>query len=135
MLIHARCARLTGVLLLSSGVLQGAAVQRSTESPPVADDRDIVTVGVRGIPPPRRVKDVLPVVPDGITPRGVALLEVVVSANGRVETVKLLRGVRPEQPALNDAALEAAKKWEFEPTVIAGKPRRIKVRSTVNYNR
>jgi len=91
----------------------------STSQPPAGGG---VTGPVRvgnGIDEPRKIKHVAPVYPeeakrDGV--QGVVLLECVLDAEGKVESVRVLRG----HPALEQAAVEAVQQWAYTPTVLNG---------------
>jgi TonB family protein len=71
------------------------------------------------IPMPRRIVDAEPVMPDtarqaGIT--GVVILEIVIGTDGKVSDVKILRSI----PLLDQAAIDTAKQWRYEPTQLNG---------------
>jgi len=73
------------------------------------------------IRPPTKIKDVRPVYPPdakeaGI--QGVVIIEVRVDEQGRVADAVVLRSI----PALDEAALEAVRQWEFVPTLMNGVP-------------
>jgi TonB family protein len=73
------------------------------------------------IPEPRRTKDVPPVYPEAAKKarlEGVVTLECRITPEGKVADVKVLHGA----PELNDAAIEAVRQWEYEPTILNGKP-------------
>jgi len=77
---------------------------------------------------PKKTKHVQPVYPaealaQGI--RGIVILDIVVDVNGKVASTSVLRSV----PGLDEAAIAAARQWEYEPTKIDGKP--VSVRLTV----
>jgi protein TonB len=74
--------------------------------------------------PPVPVREVRPIYPRfaadaGIT--GTVLLHVLVGADGRVEEVRVLASV----PVLNEAAIEAARRWVFRPARVSGRPVRV----------
>ena len=50
--------------------------------------------------------------------------------NGRVADAKVLRGV---MKALDDAALDAVRQWEFTPTLLNGVPTPVIMSVTVNF--
>jgi protein TonB len=81
---------------------------------------------------PKKVKDVAPVYPKiAMTARvqGVVILECVVSPQGRVENVKVLRSI----PSLDDAAVDAVKQWVYTPTLLGGVPVGVVMTVTVNF--
>lgn len=70
---------------------------------------------------PRKVKDVPPVYPSIAAQsrlEGVVVLECVIDPRGRVEDLKVVRGL----PLLDDAAIEAVRQWVYTPTLINGVP-------------
>jgi len=81
---------------------------------------------------PRKVKDVAPAYPGFAREariQGVVILECVVSPQGRVEDVKVLRGV----PTLDEAAVEAVRQWVYRPTLVNGVPTSVVMTVTVNF--
>src|SRR3990170_110034 len=86
------------------------------------------TAGTEGVPVPKKIRHVQPVSPpeaqeQGI--RGIVILELVLDTQGRVSAVSIIRSV----PGLDEAALAAARQWEYEVTKVEGKP--VSVRLTV----
>jgi TonB family protein len=84
--------------------------------------------GSEGVPVPKKTRHVQPVYPaealsQGI--RGIVILDIVVDAKGKVVSTSVLRSV----PGLDEAAIAAARQWEYEPTKLDGKP--VSVRLTV----
>ena len=72
--------------------------------------------------PPVVVRTFVPVYPDdlrreGVT--GVVMISCVVDVHGNVTDLAV---ARTTNPAFNDAALEAMKKWKFKPAVLDGVP-------------
>ena len=81
---------------------------------------------------PRKVKHVAPVYPSialAAKIQGVVILECTISPQGRVEGVQVLRGV----PSLDEAAVEAVKKWAYTPTLLGGVPVGVVMTVTVNF--
>jgi len=73
------------------------------------------------IPEPKLLKHVPPHYPEiaaAARVQGSVVLELTVSAEGRVTDAKVLRGVA----LLDQAAIEAAEQWVYAPTVVNGKP-------------
>ena len=60
---------------------------------------------------------------------GVVILEVVVDPDGRVTDVEVQRSV----PLLDEAAIEAVRRWEYTPTLLNGVPVPIIMAVTVNF--
>jgi len=87
-----------------------------------------VLSGVTGGLPPRRpeppklIKKVDPVYPEAAKKAGVegsVILEATTDAQGRVASVRVLRSV----PLLDQAAIDALKRYVYEPMVVGGEPR------------
>lgn len=81
---------------------------------------------------PTKIRDVRPVYPPeahaaGIS--GMVILEVVIDASGNVENAKVLRSI----PMLDQAATDAVKQWQFEPTHLNGAPVPVIMTVTVNF--
>jgi TonB family protein len=100
--------------------LCGAASLRAQE--------EVLTAGGEGVPVPKKTKHVQPAYPaqalaQGI--RGIVILDIVVDGRGKVASTSVLRSVA----GLDEAAIAAARQWEYEPTKVDGKP--VSVRLTV----
>jgi protein TonB len=81
---------------------------------------------------PKKVKHVPPVYPSiaiAAKIEGVVILECTINPQGRVEGVQVLRGV----PTLDEAAVEAVKKWAYTPTLLGGVPVGVVMTVTVNF--
>jgi TonB family protein len=71
------------------------------------------------IPEPRKVKHVAPRFPDlgaGRRVQGIVIIECLISRQGKVEQLHVLRGI----PELDAAALAAVRHWEYAPTIVNG---------------
>jgi TonB family protein len=95
---------------------------------PLAAQEQPLTAGSEGVPVPKKTRHVQPVYPaealaQGI--RGIVILDIVVDALGKVASTSVLRSV----PGLDEAAIAAARQWEYEPSKVDGKP--VSVRLTV----
>jgi TonB family protein len=62
---------------------------------------------------------------------GVVVVEVTVSTEGAVESVRVVSGA----PELSGAAVEAARQWTFSPTRLSGEPTRVIGTITFNFRR
>jgi protein TonB len=74
-----------------------------------------------GIARPRKIKDVRPVYPVfAMSARvgGSVLIEATIGVDGRVRDARVLQSIA----ALDQAALDAVRQWEFEPSRINGEP-------------
>jgi periplasmic protein TonB len=87
---------------ISSGVLPGMAISKP--------------------PPP------YPPIARAARASGAVVIQVVISEDGRVEQAEVLSG----HPLLREAALQAAKRWVFKPTLLSGVP--VKVQGALTFN-
>jgi TonB family protein len=62
--------------------------------------------------------------------QGVVIAEIVVNEAGNVADAKILRSI----PLLDDAALEAVRKWQYAPTLVDGQPVPVRLTVTVNFS-
>ena len=92
---------------------------------------DPIRVG-GNIKAPTKIRDVKPVYPPVARDAGVAgvvIVEVRIGADGSVESAHVLRSI----PLLDQAALDAVKQWQFEPTLMNGAPVPIMMTVTINF--
>ena len=109
------------------GVVGGLPLE--VTAPP--EDAPIVRVGGL-IAAPKRIHHVTPSYPEvarAARLSGTVVLEAVVDANGRVESVKVATG----KTILEEAALEAVRQWRYQPLLLNGVPTRFVLTVTVNY--
>ncbi len=81
---------------------------------------------------PRKLLDVAPAYPDLAVKahvEGLVIIEATIDVRGRVTDAKVLRGV----PMLDEAALEAVRKWVYTPTLLSGIPTAVVMSVTVNF--
>ena len=81
---------------------------------------------------PKKIKDVRPVYPPIARQAGVAgvvILEVRIGADGLIEDGRVLKSI----PLLDEAALDAVKQWQFEPTLMNGQPTPVIMTVTINF--
>ena len=57
-------------------------------------------------------------------------LELVVGANGSVESVSVIKGI----PLITDAAIQAVRQWKYAPTVVNGTAVPVKMTTKVTFN-
>ena len=103
-----------------------AALAFAAATPPVGAQEEPVTAGSEGVPAPKRTKHVQPAYPQealaqGI--RGIVILEIVLDKQGKVESTTVVRSVA----GLDEAAVAAARQWEYTPTKVDGKPVRVRI--------
>src|SRR5207247_4200112 len=98
-----------------------------------AQEVPLAPVRVGGnIPIPTKIKDVKPVYPaeaQGSGAQGVVIVEVTIDVAGRISDARVLRSI----PALDKAALDAVRQWEYNPTVVDGRPMPVIMTVTVNF--
>lgn len=71
------------------------------------------------IGPPRKIKDVKPLYPQIAVfhqARGAVVIEVTIGTDGKVHEARIVHSV----PQLDEAALDAVRQWEYEPTRVNG---------------
>ncbi|MGB2717040.1 MAG: energy transducer TonB [Vicinamibacterales bacterium] len=81
---------------------------------------------------PRRIYDVPPVLPEVARRAGVlgpVILELTIGADGAVADAKVLRSI----PLLDKAALDAARQWRYEPTLLNNQPVPVIMTAVVNF--
>jgi protein TonB len=69
--------------------------------------------------PPRKIKDVRPAYPPVALltqVRGSVIIEITIGTDGKVEEAAVIHSV----PQLDQAALDAVRQWEYEPTRVNG---------------
>jgi len=100
------------VILPAFGQLDGAS-QSSSTSP--------VEIAVGSIREPRKLKDVAPVYPKfAIAARiqGRLVVDAIIDVDGRVKGVRVIKSV----PPLDQAAVDAVRRWEYAPALVDGTP-------------
>jgi protein TonB len=105
------------------GVIAGPA--------PAAPPGGPVRVG-GNIRQPRKIKDVPPRYPPAAQAagvQGVVIIEATIDAAGSVTDAKVIRSV----DVIDQAALDAVRQWEFEPTLMNGQPVPIIMSVVVNF--
>jgi protein TonB len=114
------------------GGVVGGIIGGLPEAPPVAPAPPPVRVGGR-VKEPTKLKAVPPVYPDAAVAariEGVVILECLISPQGRVTEVKVLRGV----PLLEEAAVDAVRQWIYTPTLMDGVPVPVLMTVTVRFD-
>ena len=94
-------------------------------------EADIVPVG-GDVTRPERIRFEPPDYPESARERGaeaLVILELTVDREGRVADARALRG--PED--LGAAAAEAARRWEYEPTLVEGEPTPVRFADTIRF--
>ena len=112
-------------VLLALGVAVAGATPLLAQEEPLA-------AGSEGVPVPKKTKHVQPTYPQealaqGV--RGIVILDIVVDTQGKVESTGVVRSV----PGLDEAAIVAARQWEYEPTKVSGKPVRVRITVPITF--
>jgi len=85
------------------------------------------------IKPPKLIKKVNPIYPEEARKakvEGIVILKARADEQGNIEKVRILKS---KDPYLSQAALEAVRKWKYEPFYLKGKPTPIVFTITVNF--
>ena len=104
--------------------------QADTLSP---DGHKVLRVG-NGISAPQKIVDVRPVYPEAAMAQniqGVVILELRIGIDGSVKDARVVRSI----PLLDDAAVAAARQWQFRPVLLNGAPVEIVMNATVAFLR
>ncbi len=102
---------------VAGGVVGGVGNVPSAPGPP---GPTILRAGT-DVKPPRKIKDVKPVYPaiaSSTRAQGAVLVEAVIGTDGRVQDVKVLHSVA----LLDQAAVDAVRQWQYEPSTLNGVP-------------
>ena len=96
-----------------------------------AQDR-VVVAGQDGVAAPKRAKTVNPAYPQealaqGV--RGIVILEILIDPQGKVASAEVIRSI----PLLDEAALLAVRKWEYEVTKVGGQPVSVKLTVPITF--
>jgi TonB family protein len=110
------------------------AAARDGRTPPGArPEAEAAPVRVGGtIPEPRKTRHLNPVYPEvarSARVQGVVILECTISPEGKIVSIRTLRGA----PLLTEAAVEAVRQWEYAPTRLNGVPVPVIMTVTVNF--
>jgi protein TonB len=104
---------------VASGVEGGTGSGPSVEAVAAAPEASGPFRVGDGIARPRKIKDVKPIYPQpamASQAMGTVLIEATIGADGRVHNARVLRSVA----ALDQAALDAVRQWEYEPSRLNG---------------
>jgi protein TonB len=103
------------------------------ETPPPSPPREKEPVRLHaGIQAPRKVVDVAPVYPElarATRVQGIVILEVVIDEHGDVGSARVLRSTT----LLDQAALDAVRRWKFAPARLNGEAIPVVMTVTVNF--
>ena len=102
-----------------------------TALPPVPRPQSPIRLHA-GMEPPRKLTHVDPMYPpiaQSARVEGTVILEAVIGVDGRVSSVRVLRSI----PLLDQAAIDAVKRWSFTPTLLNGTPVPVAMTVTVRF--
>jgi periplasmic protein TonB len=88
-----------------------------------------------GITPPKPRRQPKPEFPQGarhFNVEGILILEVVITADGKITAPMIIQPL--PAPSLSYTALQALRRWEFEPAVVHGQPVPVIFNATFSYN-
>jgi protein TonB len=115
-----------------AGVGDVARIALPTPPPPIEPPHP-TTVRVAQLPePPRKIVDVRPAYPDiarNARVEGTVILESVLDTSGNVTQLRVVRSV----PLLDQAALDAVRRWKYTPTVYGGRPVSVLMTITIRF--
>jgi protein TonB len=100
--------------------------------PPIPPPPKLVRVGGT-IREPRKILHVAPIYPEfarQARAEGAVIIEAILDATGKVESVKVLRS----QPLLDEAAVRAVRQWRYTPTELNGVPVPVLMTITVRFS-
>ena len=118
---------------VEGGTVGGTGTGGGEPAPKAEEPKPSGPVRVGGkISEPKKLRNIPPVYPEvakAARVQGVVVLEATIDPSGRVDNVRVLRGI----PMLNEAAVEAVKKWVYSPTLLNGTPVAVIMTVTVNF--
>jgi periplasmic protein TonB len=125
----ARGAVIAGVESGPPSTIEGLGIGMASPPPPTA----IAPIRLHsGMKAPVKIADAAPVYPTiakNARVQGVVILEAVLDARGRVESVRVLRSI----PLLDQAAVEAVQQWRFTPALLNSEAVPVVMTVTVNF--
>jgi protein TonB len=113
------------------GGVVGGVIGGLPEAPPAPAPPPVRVGG--DVREPRRLKAVPPVYPDAAVEariEGVVILECLISPQGRVSEINVLRSV----PLLEESAVDAVRQWIYTPTLMDGVPVPVLMTVTVRFD-
>ena len=101
----------------------------SAPDPGKPDGQGVYRVGGAVATPRREGTPHYPTDAQGTGVEGVVGVEIVVGTDGTVTDARVVRSI----PLLDSAALDAVKKWRYEPTLVNGQPVPVRMMTTINF--
>ena len=119
---------------VQAGRGRGTVTQLPVNTPwPAAEQAGAVRPG-NGITPPKATRSALPrYTREAMDAKvqGVVTLEILIGTDGKVTDARVLRTA---SPLLNQPAIDAARRWEFTPTVVNGEPKPVVLMVELDFN-
>jgi len=106
------------------------------DGPPTPQTDTIARVGQVGVEPPVFTQKVKPKYPERaakIKLQGYVILEAILRRDGRVEDVKVLRGLGKGKFGFEDEAIAALKQWKFLPGRVNNKPADVRMTLKIDF--
>jgi TonB family protein len=110
---------------------RSASVARPAQPVSLVDGQAPIRVG-GNMQPPLKIKNVPPLYPPEALAQqvtGVVIIEATIDSAGLVRDTRVLRSIQ----MLDEAAVDAVRQWEFEPTMMNGAPVPVVMTVTVNF--
>lgn len=114
----------------AGGVLGGILSAANTAPPKVQVQRLRISSGVQASKLISQPKPIYPPIARQARVFGEVVLQAVISKNGTVENLKVIKG----HPMLTQSALDAVSKWRYQPTILNGEPVEVDTQIIVNFN-
>jgi TonB family protein len=116
----------------AGGALQGITVSSELAPPPPAETKAPIKQG-GDVKPPKIISSVLPIYPSIAKSTGIqgsVVVETSIDATGKVVATKVLSG----PPVLRQAAIDALRRWKYQPAMLNGEPIDVKVDVTLDFH-
>ena len=113
------------------GILGGMPTSASLPPPPPAVSKTPLRVGGR-VKPPRAISMIQPTYPEiarAARIQGDVVIDAVIDTNGNIVQMKLVSG----HPLLVGAAMDALRRWKYEPTYLDEQPVSIELNVTIHF--
>ena len=124
-------ALILGLVLCVFGFAQSPDSQTPPDGKPINGPDATYRLGGK-VKAPRIISAPDPVYPNIKNVKGKVLLWLVVNEKGKTQDIKIAKSLQPD---LDQAAIEAVKKWLFEPATLTGKPVKVQINVEVVFNR
>lgn len=127
---------IVAAVIVGIGLVVGGALDHymsnSTPTAPLPPPPPVRVGEVENVKPPVKMKNVDPIYPalaQSDRVQGVVIVEAIIGPTGKVTDARVMRSI----PLLDDAALDAVRQWEYEPTFLKGVPVTVIMKVGVNF--